>query len=125
MKNTEIAFGIVLCCLFAQIAVAQTCTGAGSLPVLVENCTATREQTARQLSISPNPASEVLMIKNDGNPMQVEIIDLMGRIVFVKKLDGFTTTLLDISNWPEGIYTLCWRSERLLHAFYSRIEILR
>jgi len=111
--------------LFVQRAVAQTCTGTGSMQVLVENCSATTEQTARLFSINPNPASEVVTLKNDWNPVQVEFIDLLGRIVWVKKLDGFATTQVDVSGWPAGIYTACWRSEKLLHTFYSRIEILR
>jgi hypothetical protein len=125
MKNTGIYFGIVFCCLLGRTAGAQTCTGAGTLQVLVENCSATSELTASQFSISPNPAREVLTLKNDGNPVQVEFVDLLGRVVWVKKLDGFATTQVDVSAWPAGIYTVCWRSERLLHAYYSRIEILR
>jgi hypothetical protein len=66
-----------------------------------------------------------LIIKNDGGPLQIEIMDLLGRILLVKKLDGLSSVPLDVSNWPVGTYTACCRSERLQHAFYIRIEILR
>lgn len=48
--------------------------------------------------IYPNPAKEILYIKGD-NFKNIEIIDIMGRIV-----DNYKISTIDISNYSRGIY---------------------
>jgi type IX secretion system substrate protein len=60
-----------------------------------------------RLMLFPNPASQQLHIKINGvmdsDETEVRIVDLMGRLITVKKIIGMETTL-DISDYPAGSY---------------------
>lgn len=59
-----------------------------------------------EVSISPNPTSNSIMIKAEKNMNQsFSIFDQMGREVFKGKLNGITTEV-NLSTLSKGIYTL-------------------
>lgn len=66
------------------------------LPSAVENIS-----LQNAISISPNPTNGEFFINADGN-FEIEIINLSGKIISTKKIQG--REILDLSNMPNGIY---------------------
>ena len=57
----------------------------------------------QSVAISPNPASDYLMIKANGKIKSVQSYDIQGRII-ANMLAGDTQMKMDISNYAKGIY---------------------
>ncbi|HMK07197.1 MAG TPA: T9SS type A sorting domain-containing protein [Flavobacterium sp.] len=57
----------------------------------------------QSVAISPNPASDYLMIKANGKIKSVQSYDLQGRLI-ATVIAGDTQTKMDISNYAKGIY---------------------
>lgn len=60
------------------------------------------------IQVSPNPSNGVFNIQTrNGNFMSIEVQDVYGRTVCVKKtIDSETKTQIDVSNYSSGIYIL-------------------
>ncbi len=57
--------------------------------------------------IYPNPASDKITIDYTGNVNNMKLIDMMGKVLAEYILaPGSTTKILDLTNFPEGIYLL-------------------
>jgi hypothetical protein len=70
--------------------------------------------TSSRLSIYPNPTSNVISISYEQLTVAKEIVisDLNGRLLFSKLLPiGSTSELIDLNQFPIGIYLLNWESE--------------
>ena len=70
--------------------------------------------TSSRLSIYPNPTSNVISISYEQLTVAKEIVisDLNGRLLFSKLLPiGSTSELIDLNQFPIGIYLLNWVSE--------------
>jgi hypothetical protein len=64
----------------------------------------TEKQSA--FSIFPNPASDVITIKNySGIPTQATLYDLTGRVLQEISIDGLYTNI-NVLNYPKGLYLL-------------------
>lgn len=62
------------------------------------------EHSLFDVSISPNPASEMIHINGSQKIDQVKIYDLSGEFILEKSVPGSTKTELDISDLNAGIY---------------------
>jgi hypothetical protein len=64
--------------------------------------------------VSPNPASEYFNIRyvgNESRTIEVSIMDVLGKQVFMRLLDlqKGSTLNIDCSNWPGGFYTVSFK----------------
>lgn len=64
--------------------------------------TSTVEAVDQQLTISPNPANDVLSIATSSLPEQVVVRDGLGRVVLI----AGSVTEVDISSLTSGVYFL-------------------
>ena len=67
------------------------------------------ELNENNFSIFPNPTSEILNLKWDSqyNISLIEVVNLHGnRIITQKVKGGQTSTIIDVNQLPNGIYTL-------------------
>ena len=76
--------------------------------------TSVAESNEQRIQVYPNPATDLLTIHvgdvADGNPMNVTVIDVMGRVVFVETVSA-TETSLDVSQWPSGVFVIRMEQE--------------
>lgn len=87
--------------------------GTAALSILLDNFVASNELStddflASQLSIYPNPSSDVINITNASNILLngVEIVDLNGRVVKSAKLNGVSEAQVNISDLSAGMYLM-------------------
>jgi len=67
------------------------------------------ESTQSEILLYPNPAQEVLNIKQldvEGERLEIRIYDLQGRLVFEKSLPPFQENPLDLSRLKNGVYLI-------------------
>ncbi len=58
------------------------------------------------MRISPNPTSDYLLVENMESVARLEVFDLLGQRVAVTSTSGDTTTDLNVSQFPAGMYLL-------------------
>jgi len=63
----------------------------------------TKNETNEILQISPNPASSIIEIKTGNIGEELKIIDIFGKVVFIKMMDSDKITI-DISSFSSGFY---------------------
>lgn len=68
------------------------------------------ENSAAGISVMPNPGTGVFMLNTRGRQGSVTITDLTGRTVCSSPVSG-TTTFIDLSAHPSGVYYLRFESE--------------
>ncbi|WP_417368945.1 T9SS type A sorting domain-containing protein [Flavobacterium beibuense] len=83
--------------------------GTGS--IILDNFIATTELStedflANQLSIYPNPATDVINVANAQNINDINIVDLNGRIVKSAKFNGASEAQVNISDLSAGMYLM-------------------
>ena len=73
-------------------------------------------------SLSPNPATNVIYLKQNGDTtLDLEIIDKMGRVIDVLySYSSIHTIICDISNYESGIYTVKARDKSKQKQYISR-----
>ncbi len=64
------------------------------------------EIAEEKVRVYPNPAFDHLYLEGITNDMQIQMIDVTGRLVYEIKASG-NNTMVDISNVSDGIYILC------------------
>ena len=64
--------------------------------------------TAAELSIYPNPANYLLRIETPTTEGTFTISDTSGRIITSFDQKNSTTTQIEVSSWPEGLYIVKW-----------------
>ena len=78
-------------------------------PIVADICdisTATEQPRSSLLTIGPNPATEWVQVQNDVPLGPFEILDSSGRPVLDVKVNGVNTIRVDISQLPNGSYTV-------------------
>lgn len=58
------------------------------------------------MRIAPNPTSDYLLVENMDGVARLEVFDLLGQRVAVTSTSGDTTTDLNVSQFPAGMYLL-------------------
>lgn len=66
----------------------------------------TEEFSKNALSISPNPATELVMIKGLTPQDEFEVVDMTGRVCVRSKVVSGTTAILDVQSLSPGVYFL-------------------
>ncbi|MEI6576281.1 MAG: LamG-like jellyroll fold domain-containing protein [Bacteroidota bacterium] len=61
---------------------------------------------SREISLSPNPASDYIDIKTAATMSQINVLDLAGRIIISIKVNSLDYNRLDVSTLKPGIYLL-------------------
>jgi hypothetical protein len=61
---------------------------------------------AQAMRISPNPATDFLLVDNMSGVTRLEVYDLFGRRVAKASMTGESSTDLNVSQFPVGMYTL-------------------
>jgi len=91
------------------LTVTNNC-GSSSATKIV-NTLSTDELVANQLSMFPNPATDVITFENNGNaPFEsIVVYDLLGQIKEIKSIDGQMDCQLQLSNYSKGIYLVTIR----------------
>jgi len=56
------------------------------------------------INVTPNPFQERFILKGIGNDEEVNVYDIMGKLVLKKVIHGEETISIDGSPWPAGIY---------------------
>jgi hypothetical protein len=66
----------------------------------------TQVQGLENISVLENPIRDILTIENDlGKQIYIQVVDLMGRVLFFEKTDGHTI-LVETNRWAKGLYIL-------------------
>lgn len=102
---------------FNYTSAAQTSANNGGILIdsFVATSTAgTNDFLAAQLSIYPNPATNVINVSNADNILVsgIEIVDLNGRTVKTAKFDGVTEAQINISDLSAGMYMMTVSSDQ-------------
>lgn len=99
-----------------------TCFGLSELKINIEEATvSTTEVSNTQFSIFPNPADDVLNVRNSENIPSgtvFEIVDVLGKKILEQKVDGGgnSSIRIDITGLISGVYFLKIRKERVLES---------
>ncbi len=82
--------------------------------VAMTSVLSTNDFLASQLSVYPNPATNVINVSNADNILVngVEIVDLNGRTVKTAKFDGVTEAQINISDLSAGMYMMTVSSDQ-------------
>lgn len=123
MHYFSVILSLLLFVLCGQRAGAQTCTGASTRNIVVENCTSTASPDLSTLRIFPNPASDVLVLQNSGGGLFFELFNLTGSKILEKELPANTDVTINVRELPAGIYLAKWHSAPFGKTAYKRIEI--
>ncbi len=62
------------------------------------------EEIMSEFMLYPNPANDMLTIKNDGENAEVTVTNMQGQTIQTGKLCG--TAIIDLTNFSEGIYCI-------------------
>ncbi|MCF8373890.1 MAG: aryl-sulfate sulfotransferase [Bacteroidales bacterium] len=75
------------------------------------------EGSDMDITLYPNPASEVLTIRFDGlyENIPIEIYSITGQLVYTEQMDTYKNIELDISTLNEGIYIIYFRTENRVY----------
>ncbi len=73
-----------------------------TIPINLSN-NSSLNQLMPEIEVFPNPAKDILNIRNIGNYNTLEIIGVSGRIIYHKKLNE-DNNVIDVSNLSKGIY---------------------
>ena len=96
-----------------EVTDAETCFGSDAIMITFKVCTGIYEVADKwSIDIFPNPSNgqfniEIQSINN--KPVQMRIFNAFGSEVYNDDnliINGFTTKVVDLSNFPEGIYYL-------------------
>jgi len=79
------------------------CTTSSQVLVLVKECTGLEKHTLTNFNIFPNPASDKLFIKSNGEEMTIKILDVSGRVLSSQLVTNELITI-DLTRYSEGIY---------------------
>lgn len=82
--------------------------------VTVSGVAGVNESLASQLSVFPNPATNVINVINNNNILVegINIVDLNGRTVKSAKFDGVTEAQVNISDLANGVYMMTVSSDK-------------
>jgi hypothetical protein len=59
---------------------------------------------ADEIVLYPNPTSGMIHIQHDEKLTDIQIFDMVGKLVIQQKCNGETETNIDLSNLPNGVY---------------------
>ncbi|NOX45721.1 MAG: T9SS type A sorting domain-containing protein [Chlorobi bacterium] len=95
-----------------QNEVVDTC----SFELVIDMETQTPQYIVGELSISPNPFNDFLIIRliNGITPEKVEITDLRGKLVFQKEVDA-TTLKIKLDGLEQGVYFIRLKTESCIY----------
>lgn len=62
------------------------------------------------LQLSPNPATHTVQVSTDGQTGEIEVMDALGRVL-LRQTMGETDVSLDVSELPQGLYRVVFRSK--------------
>lgn len=82
------------------------CSGSASLTLTVDGCLGIEELEA-SISVYPNPTNGLVTIQFDQfqGDYQMELIDAFGKVIEHKQLTS-NETMIDLSNYATGVYTI-------------------
>lgn len=69
------------------------------------------EILALPFTVSPNPFSDEIHIQLDGSEVELQVHDIQGKVLFVKSLEGYLETTLDMGSYAKGFYFLTLRKK--------------
>jgi endoglucanase len=73
---------------------------------------ATENEILASLLLSPNPTNDFLNISHDKNILQLDLVNLNGKIFFSKINNSSKNTTFNLSNLPAGMYVINLFSEK-------------
>ncbi|MBK9416219.1 MAG: T9SS type A sorting domain-containing protein [Flavobacteriales bacterium] len=74
--------------------------------IIVEFCSGLDEVGSRELSVAPNPFTDLFVLRAEGGPiLRVEVLDASGRKVLDQR-PGADQCAMDLGAAPAGMYTL-------------------
>jgi OmpA-OmpF porin, OOP family len=80
---------------------------------VMELPTGVEKITAESISISPNPATNFIHIKNNfASPLEATVFSSMGNVVFKTTLAKDGTETINVSGWAAGIYLVAVKSDK-------------
>ncbi len=88
------------------------CSYAASLPVHVDFCTSTPDNSVQRFRIYPNPGTGLFTLDyyaENSHPVNIEVYDITGRIVHAENLHsekGIQSATVDLTHLTKGIYNL-------------------
>jgi hypothetical protein len=90
---------------YAVIITSEGCADTSSCRNIISTGVFSPEMTEERVIIYPNPTSNTFTIKNisSNEPLSLQIINLVGEIVYTEKLSGKKEYLVD-ANFAKGIY---------------------
>jgi uncharacterized delta-60 repeat protein len=59
---------------------------------------------ANEIVLYPNPTTGLIHIQHDEKLTNIQIFDMVGKLVINQKCEGETETNIDLSNFPNGVY---------------------
>ena len=88
-----------------------------SINIVVKNCITdvNSVSVANEVSISPNPAHDILRLKTDGSQYRISIINIEGKVIQNSNIQS-TNVEMAIENLPNGIYILQIKNENYFKA---------
>ncbi len=84
------------------------CSGTATDNIVVDACLGIADNNSGEMEtfIFPNPASVALSIQSKINFDRITLTDMMGRIVMSNQFNSTTKKNLDLTNLPNGVYTI-------------------
>lgn len=74
--------------------------------------------------VYPNPAAETIFISGLGSePSQIQVIDMLGNLVYQRKRNNEDVIVVDVNEWPSGIYLVRISNEN--GHFVQQLSIVR
>jgi len=83
---------------------------------------ATKNKNGNQLSIYPNPASDIVSIETASDIEEIYLINSLGQVVYQAKSKNKKTTSVNVSGFPQGFYAIKIKTK---NNFYSQPILIK
>lgn len=83
-----------------------------NLTFTYEGTSGINELNKEQVTVFPNPTSEIVNIRYDGEISSVEIFNSVGELVFTSNKINSTTYQINIEDWTKGVYHINVRTQK-------------
>lgn len=99
---------------------ANGCSGSDTVAITVSACVGITENPAGEFSLFPNPSTGIVNINLTEAGSTIEVLDVLGNVVAMKKTTTAGTTQLDLSAQPNGVYFLRVNNENAKRIIIQR-----
>ena len=79
------------------------------------------ESKTKNVTIYPNPAHDILFVAHTGKAVDIEIVDIFGKLLFTREVSK--SLEINLSKYAAGVYFLQTSEGEVLKLFFQIIAV--